>query len=180
MMPVMRCWREANARPLARQHARVLQIALAPAPVARRQIDQRRRAFLVRAAERRQHVDRPAGAAHQRRLDEVVAEDVAAERRLARQVGHAAMVGEGAGADDRVVAPIVAVAPHPRREAGGEHRAGMRAANCCRRAKKVLRLTMSGRLWMIPASGSSSIASASLTIVSPVIKLSASSTSMCG
>ena len=34
------------------------------------------------------------------------------------------MVGEGAGADDRVVAPVVAVAPHPGRQAGGDHRAG--------------------------------------------------------
>ena len=98
---------------MARQHARVLQIALAPAPVARRQVDQRGRALLERAAQRRQHVDRLAGAAHQRRLDEIVAEDVAAEGRPARQVRQAAMVGEGAGADDRVVAPVIAVAPHP-------------------------------------------------------------------
>ena len=35
------------------------------------------------AAERRQHVDGIAGAADQRRLDEIMAEDMAAERRLA-------------------------------------------------------------------------------------------------
>ena len=98
---------------LGADDARVLQIALAPAAVARREIDQRGRALLVGAAERRQHVDRIAGAADQRRLDEIVAEDVAAERRLAGQVRQAAMVGEGARADDRVVAPVIAVAAHP-------------------------------------------------------------------
>ena len=114
-MPVTKCWRVASVKPGARQHADVLQIALTPAPVARGEVDQRGRAFLEAAAERRQHVDRPAGAAHQRRLDEIVAEDMAAERRLAGQVGHAAMVGEGAGADDRVVAPVIAVAARSRR-----------------------------------------------------------------
>ncbi len=73
----------------------MLQIALAPAPVARRQIDQRGRAFLVGAAERRQHIDRIAGAPDQRRLDEIVAEDMAAERRPAAQIRQAAMRGEG-------------------------------------------------------------------------------------
>ena len=108
----------------ARQHADVLQIALAPAPVARGQIDQRRRALLERAAERGQHVDGVAGPAHQRRFDEVVAEDMAAERRTSRQIRQAAMVGEGARADDRVVAPVIAVAPAPGGEAGRDDRAG--------------------------------------------------------
>ena len=123
-MPVTKCWRVAATKPLGADDARVLEIALAPSPVARREIDQRGRAFLVGAAEGRQHVDRISGAPDERRLDEVVAEDVAAERRPAREIRQAAMIGEGAGADDRVMAPVVAVAPHPGGEARGNDRAG--------------------------------------------------------
>ena len=101
--------------PFGAHDARVLEITLAPSPVARRKIDQRRRAFFVRPAERRQHVDRVSSAAHERRLDEIVAEDMAPERGPARKIRHAAMIGERAGADDRVMAPIIAVAPHPGR-----------------------------------------------------------------
>ncbi len=42
-----------------RQNCRMLQIALAPAPVADGEVQQRRWAFLVAAAERRRHVDSP-------------------------------------------------------------------------------------------------------------------------
>ena len=87
MMPVARCCRVGQVKPRGADHARVLQVALAPAPVAGGEIDQRGRALLVAAAELGQHVDGPAGAPHQRRLDEIVAEDVPAERRLAGQVG---------------------------------------------------------------------------------------------
>ena len=96
MMPVAKCCRVGSLRPFAPDDPHVLQVALAPAPVARREVDQRRRALLVGAVEVRQHVDRPAGAADQRRLDEVVAEDVAAEGRLALEVGQAGMGREGA------------------------------------------------------------------------------------
>ena len=103
---------------------RVLEIALAPSPVASREIDERGRALFVRAAEVGQHVNGKARAPHQARLDEIVAEDVAAERRLARQVRQSAMVGERARTDDRVVAPVVAVPPHPRAQTRADHRAG--------------------------------------------------------
>ena len=39
----------------------------------------------------------------------------------------------------------------------------MRAANCCTRAKSVLRLMMSGSVWMMPESGSAYIAAARQT-----------------
>src|SRR6202034_3968821 len=93
--------------------AGMLEIALAPSPVAGRKIDERRRALLVGAAKVRQHVDGVPGAKHESRLDEIVAENVAAERRSARQVRQSAMVGESARADDRVMAPVVAVMSHP-------------------------------------------------------------------
>ena len=115
---------------------RVLQIALAPAPVAGREVDQRGRALLVGALEVGQHVDRPAGAPHQRRLDEIVAEDMAAEGRLALQVRQAAMGGEGLGADDRVVAPVIAVAAHPDGKARGDDRAGDPGGELLERARR--------------------------------------------
>ena len=123
-MPCARCCRVARVKPLGADDPRMLEIALAPSPVASREIDQRGRALFVGAAEVGQHVNSKARAPHQRRLDEIVAEDVAAERRLARQVRQSAMVGERARADDRVVAPVVAVPPHPRAQARAEHRAG--------------------------------------------------------
>ena len=106
----------------AEQDADVLQVALAPAAVAGREIDQRRRALLIGAAERRQHVDGVAGAAHQGGFDEVVAHDVAAPRRTSPQIRQAAMRGEGFGADDRVMAPVIAVASHPFGKAHGDDR----------------------------------------------------------
>ncbi len=105
------------------KHARMLQIALAPASVADRQVDERGRAFLVGAAERRHHVDRIAGAADERRLDEVMAHDMPAPRRAAAQVRQAAMAREGFRADDGVVAPVIAVAAHPAGEAHRNDRA---------------------------------------------------------
>ncbi len=104
--------------------AGVLKIALAPSPVAGREVNERWRALLIGAAEGRQHIDRISRAPDERRLDEVVAENVTAKRGPTRQIWQAAMIGEGAGADDRVVAPIIAVASHPSGKARGENRAG--------------------------------------------------------
>ena len=102
----------------------MLEVALGPSSVARGEVDQRGGAFLEAAAERREHVDRPTSPAHQRRLHEIMAQDMTAERRPPRQIGHPAMIGERACANDRVVAPIIAVAPHPERQAGGDDGAG--------------------------------------------------------
>jgi hypothetical protein len=64
-----------------RKQRQKLQIALAPAPVARGKIRKGGRGFLVASAEFWRHVDGPPAAPHQRCLDEVVAENV--RRRLA-------------------------------------------------------------------------------------------------
>jgi hypothetical protein len=61
-------------------HGQVLKIALTPASVARREIEQRGGHLFVASAEHRQHVDAPTRPPHQRGLDEIVAEDVPAER----------------------------------------------------------------------------------------------------
>ena len=101
---------------LGGQNADVLQVALTPAPVARGEIDERWRAFLEAAAKRRQHVDRVARATDHRRLDEVMAENVPAEGRTSAQIRQATVIGEGARADDGVMAPVIAVAARPERQ----------------------------------------------------------------
>src|SRR5271163_2083974 len=109
---------------LAREDANMLEVALAPSSIATGEVDQRGGAFLEAAAERREHVDRPTGPAHQRRLHEIMAQDMTAERRPSRQVGHPAMIGERPRSNDGVVAPIIAVSPHPERQASGDDGAG--------------------------------------------------------
>ena len=99
----------------------MLQIALAPAAVAARELDQVGRQLLIAALDFGQHPHRVAGAAHQGGFDEVVAEDLAAHRRTPGQAGQPAMRGEGRQANDRIVAPVVAVTPLPEAEAGGQH-----------------------------------------------------------
>ncbi len=94
-MPVVKCCREARWKPAREHHPHMLQVALAPAPVARADVDQRGGALLEAAAEHRQHGHPIAGAPDQRRLDEVVAEDVPAERGLAPEVRQPAMRREG-------------------------------------------------------------------------------------
>ena len=101
----------------------------------------------------------PAAAPHQRRLDEVVAHDLAAERRAARQLRQAAQLGERRGADDRVVAPVVALAPCPVAAARREQRAverGPRTAACGR--TRCGRARAWAAVWISPTSGLASIA----------------------
>ena len=105
------------------QQPEVLEVALAPTAVALHLLEQGRRHPLEAAAEIVGEPERPAGAAHQRRLDEVVAQNLAAERRLAGKAWQRAMRHERRDADDRVVAPVLAVAELPVVEAGREHRA---------------------------------------------------------
>ncbi len=95
-------------QPTGRQHRQVLQIALAPAPVAYGQIGQRGRALLIRTGETRHHMDLPATPPHQCRLHEVVAQDVAAEWLAPVQRRQPGLCGEGSRADHGVMAPIVA------------------------------------------------------------------------
>ena len=84
----MRAARERQA--VGADDLRVLQIALRPAPVAHRDVDERRRAFFPRAVEIRRHAHFPAGAAHQRGFDEVVRQHVTAEGLASRQLRQAA------------------------------------------------------------------------------------------
>ena len=107
---------------LGEQQAQVLQVALAPAAVALHGVQQGRRQLLVAARQVVRQPDGPAAAAQQGRFDEVVTEDVATERRAARQARQAAVLAEGLDADDGVVAPERPVAQLPEMQAGGEDR----------------------------------------------------------
>ena len=96
------------------QEVPVLHVALAPAQVAADELDQRRRVLLPAVVLVGQHADLVAGAAHQHRLDLVVAEDMAAaERALAEQSGSWQCAMNGAMPDDRVVAPVGAAIALP-------------------------------------------------------------------
>jgi len=101
----------------------VLQIPLGPAAVACGVVDHIRRYLFPAAAELGDLPYLVAGAAHERRLDKVVAQDLTAERRSAGEPGQRAMGRKGTQAHDGVVTPVVALADLPERESGGEHRA---------------------------------------------------------
>ena len=64
-----------------------------------------------------------AGTTQERGLDEVVTQDLAAERLAPRQAWQTAMPGEGRNADDGVVAPGVAIGHLPKGQTVAEHRA---------------------------------------------------------
>src|SRR5665213_1890818 len=87
----------------------VLQVALAPSPVAFEKFDQGRRRGLVTAADVGRQPEVPAGASQQRRFDKIVAHDFAAKRRRARQDWKATMVHERPEADNGIVAPVIPV-----------------------------------------------------------------------
>ena len=97
----------------------VLQVALAPALVAADELDQRRRVLLPAEILLRQHAHLVAGAPHQRRLDLVVAQHMAAEHAVAGQRRDVAMRDERREPDRRVVAPIRAAVGLPPGAADG-------------------------------------------------------------
>src|SRR5262249_44910246 len=95
------------------EHPRVLQIALRPAPVARRKVDDVRGHFLPAAAELGELANLVARTAHERGFDEVVAENVATKRRPSAQARQPAMSRKRLHPDDGVVTPVVALAQLP-------------------------------------------------------------------
>jgi len=84
----------------------MLQIALTPALVALGEVDDIVRAFLERPADRRIELHLVARPGQQRRLDIIVAQDLAAERRTAAELGKSATLRKGGDAEDRVMPPV--------------------------------------------------------------------------
>ena len=98
----------AERQAARQQKAPVLQIALAPAPVADEDVGQGRGGFFEAAIEVGIHPDAPAGPAQQGGFDEIMAQDGAAEGRYAAQCWKVRRCGEGLCANDRIVAPEIA------------------------------------------------------------------------
>ena len=95
------------------QQARVLQVPLAPAAIAHGGVEQGRRRFLVAAAKIGHGPNRPSAPTQKGRFNEVVAHDVSAPRPRAVEVRQARAPGEGAHAQDGVVAPVVPLLARP-------------------------------------------------------------------
>src|SRR5712672_2957166 len=83
---------------------RVLQVALRPAAIANGDIDQRRRRLFPGTAAVGRHPHLPSTAAYQRRFDEIVGENMAAEGLAALERRQAAVVRERLDANDGIVA----------------------------------------------------------------------------
>ncbi len=78
---------------LGEQDLNLLDVALGPAAVARRRIDDRRRGLFIAADNVACDLDAPASAAEQGGFDEVVAEDLAAEGLFTREIGERCVGG---------------------------------------------------------------------------------------
>ena len=90
--------------PAREQDLHLLDIALAPAAVARSKVDDGRRRFFVGADNVARDFHAPTGAAEEGGFDKVVAQDLAAERFLARQVRQG-QIGR-ASCRERVSSPV--------------------------------------------------------------------------
>ena len=111
--------RLTSRRPGRTRNGQYCSVALAPALVAAEKFDQRRRVLLPAEVLLGQHAHVVAGAPHQRRLDLVVAQHMAAEHAAARQLRDVAMRDERRDADDGVVAPVGAAIALPPGRADG-------------------------------------------------------------
>ena len=104
------------------QDGSVLQIALAPAAIADRDVGQRGWTLLVAAGDGGHHMDRPTSTAEQRRFHKIVAEDMTSERLAAGQRREPGGIGEGAGPNDGVMSPVIAFRAMPPGDAMRDHR----------------------------------------------------------
>ena len=160
------------------QQRQMLQIALTPSPVAGGEIQQRRRAFLETAAERGRHMDGPAATSHQRSLDEIVAQDMPAERLAPLQFGKPGVLRKRADPDDGVVSPVIAFGAMPPGDPGGDQRAVQPAGELLPSRKQGSGVDHDRQRLDQRDLRMFSIAATSRTMVSPVIRLSASRMSM--
>ena len=101
----------------------LLDIALRPAAVTRGEVNDGRRGFFVRPNNVARDLDPPTGAAQERGFNEIVAQDLAAQRLLARKVGQGGVRCKRRKSDDRVMAPEVSSPARPPGQAGAEQAA---------------------------------------------------------
>src|ERR1044071_4616879 len=113
----------AGADAAREQQPQVLHVSLAPAPVALQVVEERRRHLLVAAPEIAREPDFPAGASHKSRLDEIVAHDLAAERRPAGKTVESQLIDDRLVPEIRVVTKMGSSAELPVMESRRKHRA---------------------------------------------------------
>ena len=101
------------------QKAPILQVALAPSQIAADELDQGGRIFLPSERLVGKHADFVAGAAHQHRLDLIMAENVSAQGPAFGQRRDVTMGREGLQAQHRIVPPMGAAVGLPPGAAGG-------------------------------------------------------------
>src|SRR6056297_359044 len=94
----------------------MLHVAPAPATVAQHVINERGRCFLVGSAGPWQEPNGPTGPTHQTCLDEIMAQDQGLTATAPPQMRQLRAVCKGARANDRVVAPVVALVARPKRQ----------------------------------------------------------------
>lgn len=97
----------SGQKPSFEEQSKVLKVALTPPAIPLQFIQECGGHLLVTAVLVMEEPDLPAAAAHEGRLDKVVTQDIAPQRRLPRQLGQAAVLHERLHADDGIVAPEV-------------------------------------------------------------------------
>src|SRR6267154_1026505 len=103
-----------------KEHHRMLQVSLAPTPIPLRILNHPLRRFFVASLQLAGKPDLPVFLHQQCRFDEVVAEDLAAERPGAWQMGQVTKLHERLASYDGVVTPIIAHALRPKIQATDE------------------------------------------------------------
>ena len=151
-MPVARCNRVTQCSPRALQHARMLQITLAPAPVACRIFGQRRRAFFVRAA------SASASSRTAQPARRISAASTKSWLRICPPIGRGPLkAGRSGGLRERARADVSRCGPSnccPLRATRRAHRRSAAHRACRRiaavRANGVTALTITGNVWIRP------------------------------
>ena len=96
----------------------MLQISLAPAPVALQLIDERRRHLFIASREIIRQPDSPAGPAHQSGFHKIMAQYGAAQGRLAGKLRQPAILHKRVDADDGIVPEVLGVPELPEMKTG--------------------------------------------------------------
>ena len=98
----------------------MLEVALTPAAVSCRKINQRRGTFFITAGDFGDEIHLPPGPADEGSLNKIMAHNGSAKWWLPRQVGQTGMRDERFGANNGIVAPITTIAKMPVGQAGGQ------------------------------------------------------------
>src|SRR5262245_42230524 len=119
-----------------KQHQGVLQVSLTPAPIASGIFDQVLRGFLVTSFKIVSEPDLPVFFEQQRGLDKIVAQNRPTKWFGYGQMRQFAMLHEGCGADNRIMAPVIPKILHPEIQTGNKDRRVQSIAELLQPAKE--------------------------------------------